>query len=100
MIDEKRHKEVSEYGKQYRGKGLLLKHLEEKALTTRQAIVAKCYECEGYYVDGKVACPILTCPLQPFNPYRVGGVKKKPVSEKAKKAARERLQNRKFTPKT
>ncbi len=52
------------------GKTCLLKHLDGKRLTFRQAVIAKCAECMGYYRDGRVDCGVETCPLYPTMPYR------------------------------
>ncbi len=38
-------------------------------LTNRQAIIAKCADCMGLYVDGKLDCQIPDCPLYPLMPY-------------------------------
>lgn len=52
------------------GKGFLLKHLYGDNLTRDQAIRAKCCDCMGYYIDGRMDCEISGCPLYPFMPYR------------------------------
>jgi len=52
------------------GKRHLLKHLEGGRLTQRQAILAKCCDCMGYYVDGRADCQMPACPLYGFMPYR------------------------------
>ena len=52
------------------GKPQLIKHLNGKRLTFKGAILAKCYECMGFFRDGKIDCQIKTCPLYPFQPYR------------------------------
>lgn len=52
------------------GKNELLKHFAGKPLTRSQAIKAKCYDCMGYYHDGKNDCSIKHCPLYPFMPFR------------------------------
>ena len=49
----------------------LLAYLEKgKRLTQRQAIIAHCYECMGYYSDGKQDCLVDVCPLYEYMPYR------------------------------
>lgn len=53
-----------------KGRGELIKHLNGERLTGRQACLAKCYECMGYYSDGKQDCKIPTCPLYMYMPYR------------------------------
>lgn len=51
------------------GKTNLLKHLKGERLTARQAIIAHCCDCMGYYYDGKEDCNQPDCPLHPFMPY-------------------------------
>jgi len=52
-----------------RGRNELKRHLSGGKLTFRQAVLAKCYTCMGFYVDGKLDCTISACPLSPFMPY-------------------------------
>lgn len=52
------------------GKTKLLKYLKSGVLTQREAILAKCGDCMGYYIDGRHDCGIRTCPLYPYMPYR------------------------------
>jgi hypothetical protein len=69
-----RYEEVEKYGLQTRDKKYLLKHLSGEKLTPMQAIRAKCYECMGYFIDGKHDCEIKYCPNYPFfrfNPHRL-----------------------------
>lgn len=54
------------------GRTNLLKHLEGAKLTARQAVIAKCCDCMGYYVDGRMDCKMPDCSLYPFMPYREG----------------------------
>jgi hypothetical protein len=53
-----------------KGRNELRKHLKGVKLTFKQSILAKCYECMGFYLDGKVNCGIPECPLYPVMPYR------------------------------
>ena len=62
--------EVQKHAPKSRGKTCLIKHLQGKRLTQRQAILAKCCECTGYYADGRTDCSIPDCPLYPFFPYK------------------------------
>ena len=62
--------EIMRDGKSAQGKRELLKHLDGKKLTLRQAVAAQCYSCTGYYADGKEDCGLLSCPLHGFMPYR------------------------------
>jgi hypothetical protein len=38
-------------------------------LYASRAIHAYCYDCMGYYADGKTDCKQAYCPLYPFMPY-------------------------------
>ena len=59
--------ESAKRGKCRAGKNGLIKHLTGKYLTRKQAIRAKCYDCDGMGETGK--CDIGTCSLYPFSPY-------------------------------
>ena len=48
----------------------LEKHRSGKRLTQRKAIHAKCADCMGYYIDGRVDCLCNGCPLYQWMPYR------------------------------
>jgi len=52
-----------------RGNKELRKHLMGDRLNKRQAILAKCADCQGLYADGRLDCQIPECPLYPFTPY-------------------------------
>lgn len=68
------------------GKTYLLKHLEGNRITARQALLAKCCDCMGYYADGRIDCKMPDCPIYAFMPYRAGEkYKSRIVSEKTKK---------------
>jgi energy-coupling factor transporter ATP-binding protein EcfA2 len=72
-----RYEEVEKYGKSGSGKKELLKHLSGLPLIRSQAIKAACYQCMGYFLDGRIDCKITSCPLYPFMPYGTGAGKKK-----------------------
>jgi len=57
-------------GKVAKGRKELIRFLKGEPLTYKQAIRAKCYECMGWYTDGKVTCGIKKCPLFPFMPFK------------------------------
>ena len=59
-------KNIRRHGKTARGQKELLKHLSGQKLTLKQAANAHCYDCAGYYADGKVACNMPHCSLFPF----------------------------------
>ena len=61
--------ELVETGILAKGKKELLKYLEGKSLSRKEAIMAMCYECMGYYIDGKEDCEIPECPLFQYMPY-------------------------------
>jgi len=91
-----RHEEVEKYGINTRDKKYLLAHLSGEKLTPTQAVHAKCYECMGYYADGKVDCGISDCPLYQshrYNPHRI--VKKKNLTDEQRKEMGERLRRAK-----
>jgi hypothetical protein len=67
---EKLKKEIEACGMKARGRKELIHHLEGWPLQRGQAIIAKCYDCMGYYADGKLDCLIPVCPLHGFMPYR------------------------------
>lgn len=52
-----------------RGRELCKKHFSGEVLGNAPAIIAKCCECSGYYVDGRNDCEVYTCPLYPHMPY-------------------------------
>ena len=64
--------EIKVQGKKSKGKKELVDHLSGKKLNARQAILARCYDCMGMYVDGKKDCGLKGCSLYPFMPYRDG----------------------------
>ena len=61
--------EVNERGVQAQGRRELIKHLEGGKLNKGQALKAFCYECLGFYQDGKIDCETPSCPLYPWMPY-------------------------------
>lgn len=64
-----RIKNIRQHGKTARGQKELLKHLSGERLTLKQAVNARCYDCAGFYADGKHDCKMPHCPLHPFMPY-------------------------------
>ena len=45
-------------------------YLAGKILTYREALLAKCYDCIGFYLDGKKDCECPSCPNYHYMPYR------------------------------
>jgi len=60
---------IKHEGKTAQGKKELIKHLEGGRLTLKQAIKSHCYDCCGYFFDGKVDCKLPDCSLYPFMAY-------------------------------
>ena len=75
---------IKKNGKTAQGKNEYLSYLEQgKTLSYKQAILANCYQCMNYYLDGKTDCEIPDCPLYPYMPYRKDKAKvKRARSEK------------------
>ncbi len=63
--------ESAKSGKSRKGKTDYLNYLKGKILTQRQAIRAKCFDCDGMGETSK--CSIETCALLPFSPYNITG---------------------------
>ena len=59
---------IKRNGKSVRGRGELIRFLKGNKLTRKKAMLAKCYDCMGYYSDGRQDCKITDCPLYPWNP--------------------------------
>ena len=53
-----------------RGSKELKRYFAGGRLTPREAILAACYSCMNGYVDGKVDCELMECPLYPLMPYK------------------------------
>lgn len=62
--------EIEKNGTGSGGKTALLKYLRGETIHRSAAVKAKCFECCGYYADGRVDCGITTCPLYLYMPYR------------------------------
>ncbi len=52
-----------------RGRADLIRFYSGRKMTPMQAIRAKCYDCMGYYADGRRDCCQIRCPLYRFMPY-------------------------------
>lgn len=77
---EKRVEEIKKIGILTKGKKYLINHLKGKRLTQAQAILAHCYDCMGYYSDGRQDCKATQCalyPLMTFNPNKIKAINKK-----------------------
>lgn len=61
--------ESTKKGTRRAGQGDLINHLNGKRVTRRQAIRAKCYDCNGMGESG--TCDDKECPLSAYSPYAV-----------------------------
>jgi len=75
---ERQREQVEKHGHHGKGRSELLKHLGGKSVTMKGAILAKCYDCMGYYSDGRIDCRVPGCSLYPYMPYR----EQKPAPQK------------------
>jgi len=75
-MNEDRIKDIRRQGKTARGQKELLKHLQGERLTLKQAVNAYCYDCAGFFADGKVDCGLKHCSLHPFMAYNENRLKK------------------------
>lgn len=66
---EKKIQEIKKIGIAAPGRSELIAHLKSKRLYASKAIKAYCYDCMGYYADGKADCNQQDCPLHPFMHY-------------------------------
>jgi len=76
-MNEKIISDIQQYGKTAKGKQELIKHLEGKRLTLKQAVNAHCFDCMGFYADGKQDCYMPNCPLHSFMAYNESRPKRK-----------------------
>ena len=65
---ENRVREITK-GLSAKGQALLVKSIQGERLSASQAIKAKCYDCMGYFEDGKADCGDPLCPLYPWMAY-------------------------------
>lgn len=83
--------QIEKVGSASRGRLELINHLNGGKVTTRQAIHAKCYDCMGYYADGRNDCEIETCPLYSYSPFGSKPAAKRVVSEESRERSRKNL---------
>jgi hypothetical protein len=68
--------DIEKNGISGKGRKEMLNYLNGERLTIRQMALAKCYDCMGFYSDGRgTDCEIDTCSLYPIMPYRKVGEK-------------------------
>jgi hypothetical protein len=59
--------ESAQTGKHRAGRTEIIRHLTGNRLTQRQAIKAKCYDCNGMGESNE--CDVTECSLHPYSPY-------------------------------
>ena len=58
------------YGIKAAGYKELKKYMSGKRLTRKEAMLAKCYDCCGGYIDGRIDCGCKGCPMYDYMPYK------------------------------
>jgi hypothetical protein len=61
---------IEKNGTLSRGKKSLIKHLENGKIGRKEAMDAKCYDCMGYFIDGRKDCKMPNCSLFKYRPYK------------------------------
>lgn len=61
--------QIAKLGKECQGKKEYIRFLQGEPVNRNAAIKAKCYDCCGYFEDGRADCQNPTCPLYPYFPY-------------------------------
>lgn len=62
--------EIKKYGKSGRGRSEYIDILSGKHVSYKGKCLAMCYDCTGYYSDGKYSCQDETCPLYGIMPFK------------------------------
>ena len=64
-----KNSENGKKGSGCKGQAAYVKFTEGAKLTQRNAIYANCFECMGFYVDGREDCKNTTCLFYQWMPY-------------------------------
>lgn len=89
-------KTIEEHGSNGRGRKELLRHLHGEELTLNGILLAKCFDCMGYYADGRIDCRIEDCPNYQRMPYReikMVRKNKRAMTEEQKEATKARFKS-------
>jgi hypothetical protein len=62
--------DINQDGLVVRGRKEYLAYLSGQRITLRQAVSAHCYDCQGFFADGRAPCPDVLCPLWPWSHFR------------------------------
>jgi hypothetical protein len=68
-------KAIETKGKKAQGRDELINFFQGKKLTPKEAILANCCECQGYYQDAVEDCKSQICPLHLYHPYNQNKIK-------------------------
>lgn len=66
---------IEKEGLKARGKKELIAHLKGEKISRSGGMRAACYQCMGYFVDGRQDCGIETCPMFAWRPFKEKGNK-------------------------
>ena len=66
-------KEIEANGLNARGKKELIAHLKGEKIKRSAAMRAQCYQCMGYFTDGREECIIETCPMYEYRSFKHKG---------------------------
>jgi len=72
MNKSEKIKDIESYGISAQGRKEYLKILKGKHASYKERCLAMCYECMGFYSDGRNSCTDETCPLYMVMPFRKG----------------------------
>jgi len=61
---------IETHGISARGRTELIKYLNGGKLSRKEAMAAMCYDCTGYYSDGRVDCELPSCPMYGWMPLK------------------------------
>lgn len=61
---------IKKHGLQAKGRTELIAHLQGQKLSRKQAMDAKCYDCMGFYADGRQDCKVKDCPMYGYRTYQ------------------------------
>lgn len=70
ITNENRYTGGNKHGTSCKGKLEFLKVRCNEKYSRKDAILAYCYDCMGFYEDGKMDCLNEKCPLYPWMPYK------------------------------
>lgn len=82
---------INEHGGYAQGRTELIRHLTGQRLTLKEALKANCYECNGYFSDGREDCKMPHCPLYPYMVYNPDKQRARNITDEQAEAMGKRL---------